>query len=318
MKIVLLDAYTADQGTETWAGLDELGEVVRFDRTPAELIATRSAGASAVVTNKVPFPADTLAALPSLRYIGVSATGTNIIDVAAARARGIAVTNVPGYSTESVAQLVFAFVLGLTLDVAGHSDDVKGGGWARRPDFAYFLRPLPELAGKTLVVVGQGAIGRAVARIARAFGMRVVAAAVPGSSTADRVPLEEALPQADVVSLHCPLTAATTHLVNRRFLALLRPGALLVNTSRGGLVDEGALVEALATGHLGGAGLDVLASEPPPFEHPLTNPRAPWAKKVLVTPHIAWGTVEARARLRSEVVENLRAFLRGGERNRVV
>ena len=258
-----------------------------------------------------------LRALPRLRYIGVSATGTNVVDLAAAREHHIAVTNVPGYSTESVAQLVFAQLLHLAVDVAGHSAAVKAGAWARTPDFCFFQRPLIEWAGKTLVIVGLGAIGRAVARIAAGFGMTVIAAAVPGSSSSGRTPLAEALPRADAVTLHCPLTPATERLVDARFLAQLRPGAMLVNTSRGGLIDEPALVAALAAGHLGAVALDVLGQEPPPPDHPLTNPAAPWAGRVLVTPHLAWGTVESRARLRREVAENLAAFLRGEPRNRV-
>lgn len=318
MHIVLLDSFAADQGEAgAWDELHGVGEVVVHARTPRDLVLARCRDAGAVVTNKVVLDAATLAALPALRYVGVCATGTNVVDLAAARARGIAVTNVPGYAAESVAQLAFALVLHLALDVAGHSAAVKAGRWARSEDFCFFLRPLPELAGKTLVVVGMGAIGRATARIGQGFGMTVVAAAVPGSTSAGRVPLEEALPRADVVTLHCPLTAATANLVDAAFLARIRPGALLVNTSRGGLVDEAALVAALASRRLGGAGLDVLAQEPPPADHPLTDPRAPWADRVVVTPHLAWGTVEARARLRRQVAENLRAFAAGARLNRV-
>jgi len=294
-KILVLDGFAADQGEAgAWAELAALGALTVHARTPAALVAERCRGAGAVViTNKVVLDDAVLSAAPGLRYVGVSATGTNIVDVAAARARGIAVTNVPGYAADAVAQLTMALVLQLALDVAGHSAAVKAGRWARAEDFCFFLRPLPELGGKTLVVIGLGAIGRAVARMAAGFGMKVVAAAVPGSArgpaAADRIPLEQALPMADVVTLHCPLTPATTNLVDRAFLACLRRGALLVNTSRGGLVDETALIEALASGQLGGAGLDVLTREPPPDDHPLTDPRAPWADRVIVTPHIAWG-----------------------------
>jgi glycerate dehydrogenase len=320
MRIVLLDSFTADQGeapTSAWPELAAAGELIAHARTPAARLLERCQDADAIVTNKVVLDAQALAALPRLRYVGVCATGTNVVDVGAARARGIAVTNVPGYAAEAVAQLAFALILHLTVDVAGHSAAVKAGRWAAGDDFCFFLRPLPELRGKTLVIVGRGAIGGAVARIAEGFGMRVVAAAVPGSPAAGRVPLAEALPAADVVTLHCPLTPATTNLVNAGFLAQLKPGALLVNTSRGGLVDEAALIEALASGRLGGAGLDVLSREPPPADHPLTDPRAPWAARVVVTPHIAWGTIEARARLRREVGENLRAWAAGERRNRV-
>lgn len=315
MRIVLLDSFTADQGDTSWPELRALGEVTVYPRAPRGRLVEVCQGAEAVITNKATLSAEVIAALPSLRYIGVCATGTNIVNVAAARARGIAVTNVPGYSADSVAQLTFALILQLAIDVSGHSTAVKAGRWAAGQDFCFFLRPLPELAGKTLVVLGMGAIGRAVARIAEGFGMKVVAASVPGSTP--RTPLDQALPVADVVSLHCPLTPATERLVNRDFLDKLKPGVLVVNTSRGGLVDEGDLVAALAAGRLGGVGLDVLSSEPPPASHPLTDPRAPWADKVIVTPHLGWGTVEARARLRRQVGENLRAFLAGQRINRV-
>jgi glycerate dehydrogenase len=245
-------------------------------------------------------------------------TGTNAVDLDAAKARGIAVSNVPGYSTESVAQLVFAFILHAASDVAGHSAAVKAGRWTAGPDFCFWLRPMPELAGKTLVVVGQGAIGGAVARIGRGFGMRVIAAQVPGSSSSGRTPLAEALPQADYLSLHCPLTPRTERLVDASFLAALKPGAVLVNTGRGGLIDEAALVAALEGGRLGGVGLDVLTQEPPPAGHPLLRPDAPWSGKVTVTPHLAWATVEARRRLATTITANLRSFLAGGTQNRVV
>jgi glycerate dehydrogenase len=260
-----------------------------------------------------------MAALPSLRYLGVVATGTNMVDLDAARARGIAVTNVPGYAAPSAAQLVFALILRFTHDVAGHDADVKQGRWAASPDFCFFRQPLQELADKTLVVVGSGDIGRAVARIGEAFGMRVLKAAVPGSpSTAPRTPLAEALAAGDVVTLHCPLTEATRGLVNAGFLAAMKPEAILINTARGPLVDEPALIAALEQGRLRGVGLDVLSVEPPPADHPLCNRRAPWAARVVLTPHIAWGTVEARQRVRQIVAQNLSAFLAGEKLNRVV
>ncbi|HVR61637.1 MAG TPA: D-2-hydroxyacid dehydrogenase [Polyangia bacterium] len=319
MRIVLLDSFAADQGEPApWAELAALGELVTYTHTKDAEVIARCAGAGAVLTNKVPIGAPVMAAEPALRYIGVVATGTNMVDLPAARARGIAVTNVPGYATDSAAQLVFALVLHFTHDVAGHSADVKAGRWAASPDFCFFRQPLVELAGKTLAVVGSGHIGGAVARIGEAFGMRVLRAAVPGSPSINRVPLLEAVAAADVVSLHCPLTPATQSLVNATFLAAMRPDAILINTGRGGLVDDGALLAALQAGRLRGVGLDVLQVEPPPADHPLTNPRAPWAARVAVTPHIAWGTVEARRRIRAEVAKNLQAFLDGATRNRVV
>jgi glycerate dehydrogenase len=319
MRIVIVDGFAADQGdSEFWSGLRELGELVVLPRIADGELVARCAGATAALTNKVAFGAEDFEALPELKYVGVLATGTNIVDLDAARAAGVAVTNVPGYATEAVAELVFALVLHFTHDVAGHAAAVKAGAWAASHDFSFFTRPLHELAGQTLVVVGSGAIGGAVARIGEAFGMRVVKAAVPGApGGAPRTPLAEALPLADVVTLHCPLTAATRGLVNARFLGALKPGAILLNTGRGALVNEADLVATLTAGRLGGVGLDVLDQEPPPAAHPLLDPSAPWAARVVVTPHIGWGTVEARGRLAKEVADNLAAFVRGERRNRV-
>jgi glycerate dehydrogenase len=318
MRIVLLDSFAADQGDSGWPGLRALGDVAVYPRTPPGLVLERSAGAQALLTNKVVLSAELMSSLPDLRYIGVTATGTNVVDLDAAKARTIAVTNVPAYSTESVAQLVFAMILHFAFDVGAHDAAVKAGRWASGPDFCFFLKPLSELCGKTLVVVGFGSIGKAVARIATAFGMKVIAAQVPGSANVDRVPLAEALPLADVVTLHCPLTPATQSLVDRRFLATLKPGAILVNTSRGPVVDETALLETLRSGGLGGVALDVLGTEPPAVGHPLLDPTAPWARRLVVTPHLGWGTVEARTRLAECVVANLASFIAGERRNRVV
>jgi glycerate dehydrogenase len=317
-RIVVLDGFTAGQDQPgAWSALERLGTVVLHPRTrPGELL-ERCQGATALITNKVVLDAATVGALPGLRYIGVCATGTNVVDLAAARARGIAVTNVPGYAARAVAQLVFGALLQLQMDLPGYDAAVKAGAWAASPDFSFLRGPLPGLDGKTLVVLGMGAIGRSVGAIAIAFGMKVVAAAVPGGTAEGRIPLGDALPAADVVSLHCPLTAATTGMVDADFLSRLRPGAILINTSRGALIDERALVESLASGHLGGVALDVLSREPPPPDHPLTRPDAAWASRVLITPHIAWATDEARARLRTEVAENLRAYQAGDRRNRV-
>jgi glycerate dehydrogenase len=327
-RIVVLDGFAIDQGESQgapdsiWRELAALGELVVYPQTETAEIAARAGNDTlALFTNKVSLGAAELSALPALRYVGVTATGTDIIDLEAARARGVAVTNVPGYATESVAELVFALILHFSFDVAGHDAAVKAGVWAASRDFCFFRQPLVELAGKTLVLVGTGAIGGAVARIGEAFGMRVLRAAVPGAPTRPgeaRTPLADALPVADFVSLHCPLTAATRGLVGAGFLAAMKPGAILINTGRGALIDDAALVAALASGHLGGAGLDVLAAEPPPRSHPLTDPVAPWAGRIVVTPHIGWGTVESRRRLVTEVARNLAAFLQGQARNRVV
>jgi glycerate dehydrogenase len=286
-------------------------------RTRPEELVSRAEGATALLTNKVLLGRDTLERLPRLRYVGIVATGTNAVDLSACRERGIAVTNVPSYSTMSVAQLVFAFVLHFTHDISGHDAKVKSGGWAASPDFVFCMQPLVELAEKTITIVGSGSIGRAVAEMARAFGMRVIAAAVPGSSSANRMPLDEALEKSDFVTLHCPLTPATRSLVSSAFLGKMKRGAVLINTGRGALVDEAALVRALERGTLGGAALDVLECEPPPADHPLLDPRAPWAKRVIVTPHLGWATVEARRRLITAVAENLGAFVRGEQKNRV-
>jgi glycerate dehydrogenase len=318
MRIVLLDSFPADQGDTSWPGLRQLGEIVVYPRTPPQLVLERSAGAQALLTNKVVLSDELMAALPDLRYIGVTATGTNVVDLDAAKARDIAVTNVPAYSTDSVAQLVFALILHFTFDVTGHDDAVKAGRWAAGPDFCFFQRPLTELAGKTMVIVGYGAIGKTVGRIATAFGMRVIPAQVPRSASADRMPLAEALPLADVVTLHCPLTPATRGLVGHDFLASLKPGAILVNTSRGPVVDETALIDALRSGRLGGVGLDVLGVEPPAKDHPLLAADASWAGRLVVTPHLGWGTVEARRRLATCVAGNLAAFIAGQRMNRVV
>ncbi len=322
-RIVLLDSFAIDQGEPdtVWEELAALGELRAYPQSESgEIVGRCRDGTLAVLTNKVPIGAAELAALPALRYIGVTATGTNIVDLEAARAAQVAVTNVPGYATESVAELVFAFILHFSHDVGGHNAAVKVGVWAASSDFCFFRQPLMEIAGKTLVVVGAGAIGGAVARIGEAFGMQVVRAAVPGAPARAgqvRTPLGEALPIADFVSLHCPLTEATRGMVGAEFLAAMKPGAILINTGRGALCDDGALVAALADGHLGGAGLDVLSVEPPPPNHPLTDPRASWSGRVVVTPHIGWGTVEARRRVVTEVARNLEAFLRGETRNRI-
>ncbi|HEX7672061.1 MAG TPA: D-2-hydroxyacid dehydrogenase [Polyangiaceae bacterium] len=317
MRIVVLDGFAAAQEDLSWDRLTEFGELVVYPRTRAAELHARADGADVLLTNKVLLDRETIESLPRLRYIGIVATGTNVVDLGACEERGVAVTNVPGYSTHSVAQLVLALLLHFTHDVAGHSAAVKSGAWAAAPDFVFCLQPLREVAGKTLAVVGMGAIGRAVRDVATALGMQVLAAAVPGSASADRVPLAEALSMSDFVTLHCPLTPATSRLVGDAFLGAMKPGAVLVNAGRGGLVDEAALARALASGSLGGLALDVLEREPPLPGHSLLDPGAPWAKRVVVTPHVGWATVEARQRLISAVVDNLAAFVRGEARNRV-
>ncbi len=318
MKIAVLDGHALNPGDLSWDELRALGECVVYPRTPPEQVMERAAGAEAVLTNKTVLTRAHLEALPDLRYVGVLATGYNVVDVDAARARGIAVTNVPGYGTPSVAQMTMALLLELTLHVGAHAQSVREGQWSRSPDFAYWNTPLTELSGLTLGIVGFGDIGQAVARLAQAFGMTVLAHRRPRSGVPDDlravrfVERESLLRESDVVSLHCPLTPETAHLIDAASLALMRPSAFLLNTSRGGLVDAPALAEALTQGRLAGAALDVLETEPPPADNPLL--RAP---NCLITPHIAWATRAARERLLRAVTDNLRAFQQGEPRNRV-
>jgi len=318
MRISILDAYATDQGDAAmWEPIRALGETAIYPRTaPSELLA-RCGEADVVLTNKVPLDDAAMRALPALRYIGVTATGTNIVALDAARAHRIAVSNVPGYSTASVAQHVIALLLHLTNDVGALSQRTKAGAWAASPDYCFFRKPLIELDGKVLVIIGMGMIGAATARIATSLGMRVIAAQVPGSASPGRMPLTQALAQADAVTLHCPMTPQTTGLVDDRFLGALKPGAILINTGRGGLVDETAVLRALQSGRLGGLAIDVLGKEPAIPSHPLLAADASWADRVVVTPHVAWGTIESRRRLVADAAANLAAFMRGERRNRV-
>lgn len=316
MKIVLLDAHTANPGDVSWAPLEALGTCEIHPRTPAADTVARCTGAAAVITNKAPVTREMMAALPDLRYIGVTATGYNIVDVAAARERGIVVTNVPGYSTPAVAQLVFALLLELTNHVGHHAGTVREGRWAACPDFCYWDHPVIELSGRTLGVIGYGDIGSAVARIAVAFGMRVLASKrewkSPPPEGVQPAGTEEIFSQSDAITLHCPLTDATKHLVSERTLGQMKSTAFLINTGRGPLVDEAALAAALNAGRIAGAGLDVLSIEPPPPGNPLFT-----ARNCLITPHIGWASREARVRLIDQVAANLRAFLAGAPVNAV-
>ncbi|QYM79598.1 D-2-hydroxyacid dehydrogenase [Horticoccus luteus] len=305
-SLVVLDGYTLNPGDLSWAPLEALAACTIHDRTPTEEIVTRGAKAELLLTNKTPLSAATLAQLPALRYIGVLATGYNIIDVAAARARGVTVCNVPTYGTRSVAQHVFALLLELTQHVGLHAATVREGRWARSADFSYWDTPLIELEGLTLGLIGAGRIGQTVADLGRAFGMRVQFATRAGGAAE----LAHVLRTSDVVSLHCPLTDATRNLINADSLRLLKPGAFLINTSRGPLIDEPALAAALNAGQLAGAALDVLATEPPPAAHPLYT-----ARNCLITPHLAWATTAARTRLMHVATENVRAFLTGAPVN---
>jgi len=315
MKIVVLDGYCLNPGDLSWSALEKLGSLEVYDRTPPGLALERSAGAEVVFTNKTLLPREVLSRLPGLRYIGVLATGYNIVDVQAAREHGIAVTNIPTYGTASVAQFAFALLLELCHNVKLHSDAVRAGEWSRNADWSFWKAPLVELAGKTMGVVGFGRIGRQTARIADAMGMRVIAndaieTSPPAYDGFRWAKVEELLAESDVVSLHCPLFPETQGLMNAQRLRLMKPSAFLLNTSRGPLVVDQDLADALNQGVIAGAGLDVLSVEPPLETNPLLS-----AKNCLVTPHIAWATKEARSRLMEAAVENLEAFLCGEPRN---
>ena len=310
MKIVILDGYSVTQQDLNWQLLQDMAGwlVVAYDRTRPEEVIERCADAEAVLTNKVIFSAETMAALPRLRYIGVLATGFNVVDTEAARERGIVVTNIPAYSTASVAQLVFAHLLNVTNAVAHYAE--ARYRWPSSPDFLWTDTPLTELAGKTFAIYGFGHIGGAVARIALAFGMRVLAvtsrdaAALPAG--VEKVSWEVALHEADVLSLHCPLTPSTRAMINAETLACMKSTAILINTGRGPLVDEQALASALHKGHLTAYCADVLSTEPPASDNPLLS-----APRCYLTPHIAWATCEARTRLIAIAVANLQAFAAG-------
>jgi glycerate dehydrogenase len=305
--IVVLDGFTLNPGDLSWDVLKSLGSCVIYDRSEPGEVLGRAAEAEILLTNKTVLSCEHLQNLPKLKYIGVLATGTNIVDLAAARERGIPVTNVPAYGTKSVAQTTLALLLELTQHVGDHAASVRAGRWTQSADWCYWDSPLLELDGLTMGIIGLGRIGCAVAKMAAAFGMNVLAFSPRSKPAADfirRVDLETLFRQSDVVSLHCPLTPETRHLVNSERVSWMKPSAFLLNTSRGLLLDEAALAQALNAGRLAGAGLDVLSVEPPPADHPLLQ-----AKNCVITPHLAWGTRAARSRLLQIAVENIRAFL---------
>jgi glycerate dehydrogenase len=311
MKIVVLDGYCLNPGDLNWNGLQALGALTTHDRTAATDTATRIDGAEAVFTNKTALTAELLCESKSLRYVGVLATGYNIVDVGAARERGITVTNIPTYGTASVAQHAFALLLELTQHVGLHEQAVRAGEWSSNADWCFSRTPLIELSDKTLGIVGYGRIGRATAQIGRAFGMKVLAAdEIQNATDVEWRTVGDLLREADVVSLHCPLTPETSGLMNAERLQMMKPSAFLLNTSRGPLIVNQDLADALNKGVIAGAGLDVLDVEPPKQGNPLIG-----AKNCIVTPHMAWATKEARARLMDIAVENLRAFLAGTPAN---
>ena len=311
MQLVVLDGYTLNPGDNPWDSLARLGELTVYDRTPPEHIVERARSADIVLTNKTPLRADTLAQLPQLKFVAVLATGFNIVDVAAARRRAIPVSNVPEYGTDSVAQHVFALLLELASHVGVHDAAVHAGEWVHATDFCFWKTPPIELAGLTMGIVGFGRIGRRVGELAHAFGMRVLAAGGTRRAPPSYRPFEwREIPQlfaeADVVSLHCPLTADNAEFVNRDLVRTMRRAAFLINTARGGLIDERALAEALQAQELAGAAVDVVSIEPMRADNPLLT-----APRCLVTPHVAWATVAARRRLMETTVRNVEAFLAG-------
>lgn len=315
MKIVVLDGYCTNPGDLSWDGLTKVATAEIFERTPLADVVTRAADADGILVNKVPLTAETLAKLPKLKYIGVLATGFNIVDTAAARQRNITVTNIPTYGTQSVAQHALALLLELTNRVALHNDASRNGEWSRNADWSYAKTPLVELAGKELGIVGFGRIGQQTARIAHAMGMRIKAYDQnmkhgPTDYPFTWISLKGLLEECDVVSLHCPLFEDTRGLINAQTLKRMKRTAFLLNTSRGPLIDEPALATALNEEQIAGAGLDVLSEEPPSHDNPLLS-----AKNCIVSPHIAWATKDARDRLLGIAIDNLRAFLDGHPQN---
>lgn len=310
LKIVVLDGYSVNPGDMSWEGFEKLGEMKVYDRTLPEQVIERVGNAQVVITNKVALTGDMLRSMPNVKYVGVLATGYNIIDIDAARQLGIVVTNIPAYSTESVAQMVFAHLLNIVQRVDFYTNEIRAGEWSRCADFCYMKFPHMELAVKIMGIIGFGNIGSEVAKIANAFGMKVI---TPSSKPASELPeyvkkvtMDELFSQSDVVSLHCPLTPSTRHIVNADTLAKMKPSAILINTGRGPLVDDAALADALNNNKIYAAGLDVLSTEPPREDNPLLT-----ARNCFLTPHIGWATSEARHRLMDIAVNNLREFLHG-------
>lgn len=310
MNICILDGYSVNPGDLSWKEMERLGTVTVYDRTAPNQIVGRAADAEIVLTNKVPFSEETMNALPKLRYIGVLATGYNIIDTRAAKEKGIVVTNIPAYSTMSVAQMVFAHLLNITHRISRYAKEVSDGRWAACPDFCFWDTPLPELAGKTIGIVGLGNTGMATAKIAQAFGMRVLAmTSKPQDSLPEGITaatLDRLLTESDVISLHCPLTDSTRNLIDKNAIGKMKPTAILINTGRGPLVNESDLADALNSGRIAAFGADVLSKEPPAADNPLLS-----ARNCFITPHIAWATIEARRRLVDIAVDNVRRFAEG-------
>ena len=313
-KIAVLDGFTLNPGDLSWKGLKALGQCTVYDRTGPEDVLSRAEGAEIILTNKTILSSDVIKQLPALKYIGVLATGYNVVGIEAANDHCIVVTNVPAYSTPSVAQLVFAHLLNLAHHVGHHAQTVRSGRWASSVDFCYWDTSLIELTSLTMGIIGFGRIGQTTAKLAQAFGMKVIVYDIMKPSNMPRdcqfVELDDVFRKSDVLTLHCPLTPQTEKIVNSRRLALMKKTAFLINTGRGPLVDEQALADALNNAKIAGAGLDVLSSEPPKKDNPLLQ-----AKNSFITPHIAWATQAARQRLMKVVVDNVAAFLAGNPQN---
>lgn len=317
MNIVVLDGFTMNPDDLSWNELAELGSLKVYDRTSAGQVLERAKDAEVILTNKTVIDAASLRSLPKLKYVGVLATGYNVVDINVARELGIVVTNIPAYSTESVAQMVFAHILNITHRVGRYSDEARSGVWSRQADFSYTNSPLMELCGKKIGIVGFGNTGSATARIAVAFGMEVLAytskpqSALPaGVTKADSI--DDIFRMSDIVSLHCPLNKETSEIANAAHLSLMKKSAILINTGRGGLVNEQDLADALRENRIKAAGLDVMVNEPPREDNPLLK-----LDNCFITPHIAWATYEARVRLMNQTVKNLRSFIEGNIINNV-
>jgi glycerate dehydrogenase len=310
MKIVVLDGYTLNPGDLSWKPLEDLGELIVYDRSSDDEVLERAQGCDAIITNKATVSAETIRSVASLKYIGISATGVNVVDTDAATERGIPVCNLVGYGPESVAQMAFAHILNISNRVGEHAMDTRSGAWSTKPDFSYSLYPLVELKGLTLGIIGLGQIGSAAARIGQGFGMKIIASTRDPSREPPQgvvwKTLDTLLAESDFVSLHCPLTPETENFINTESLKLMKPTAILINTSRGQLVDEAALADALNKGSIAGAGLDVLSTEPPSPDNPLLSAHNCW-----VTPHNAWASRAARSRMLEMTVDNLKNFLAG-------
>ena len=311
MKIVVLDGFTLNPGDLSWTDLEELGELTVYDRTPAELVVERCKEAVVILTNKTPVTREMIGQLPQLKFISVLATGFNIVDVIAAKEKGVVVSNIPGYGTASVVQLTFALMLEHFNQVSMHSQAVKAGDWVNSKDFSFTKTPLHELQGKTIGIIGFGSIGRQVCDVATVFGMHTLAYSRTKTNQGNRInfewaELETLLSKSDVITIHCPLTDETLGMINQSTIALMKKTALIINTARGPIINENDLADALNQGSIGGAALDVLSKEPPVKDNPLLT-----SKNCIITPHIAWATVEARSRLMQGTVDNVRGFSQG-------